>query len=270
MDAPLFPGDSYDTPPDTPRRLLDRLSLGSRWYFLAGYAGIVLRARALALKGRFGNPAWIDSSYQVVKLIEGCGGRFHLRGLDNIRSLNGPAVFVSNHMSILETFVFPCLIEPYRHITFVVKDSLVKGVFGPVMRSRDPIVVGRENPRQDFAKVMTEGRRHLAEGTSVVVFPQSTRTVEFKPEKFNTMGIKLARAAGVHVVPVAIKTDFWENGKLLKDFGPISRHKPVYMAFGTPFTISGNGREEHGRVLSFIGEHLREWGGAGASQSPIP
>ncbi|MGE5552055.1 MAG: lysophospholipid acyltransferase family protein [Bacteroidota bacterium] len=259
MPAPLFPGDSYDTPADTPRVFLDRLSLGSRWYFLAGYVHIVLKARALALKGRFDNQAWIALSYQTLKLIEGCGGRVHLRGLDNIRALRGPAVFVSNHMSILETFVFPCLIEPYRHVTFVVKDSLVTGVFGPVMRSRGPIVVGRENPRADLVKVMTEGPKLLAQGTSIVIFPQATRTVDFRPERFNTLGIKLAKAAGVQVVPVAIKTDFWENGRLLKDFGRIRRRKPVHMVFGAPFTVSGSGKEDHERVVQFIAGHLREW-----------
>lgn len=256
----LFPGSTYDTPADTPRKFLDRLGLGSRWYFLAGYARIVLDARALALKGLYDDQAWIASSYRTLKFIEGCGGRFHLRGLDNIRALGGPAVFVSNHMSILETFVFPCLIEPYRHVTFVVKNSLVRGVFGPIMRSRDPIAVGRENPREDFAKVMAEGRRLLENGTSVVIFPQATRTVDFAPEKFNTLGIKLARAAGVEVVPVAIKTDFWENGRLFKDFGRIRRKRPIHMVFGRPFRVSGTGREDHERVIEFIAGHLREWG----------
>lgn len=36
-----------------------------------------------------------------------------------------PVVFVSNHMSTLETFVFPCIIAPVMKVTFVVKDSLV-------------------------------------------------------------------------------------------------------------------------------------------------
>ena len=259
--SPLFEGSSYDTPPDLPRRLGDRLSRNTRWYFLAGYAGVVLSSRALALKGRYDNQAWVNASYRTFKLVEGCGGRFHLRGLDNLSACQGgPVVFISNHMSIMETFVFPCLIVPWMDMTYVVKEALVKGVFGPIMRSRDPIVVGRTNPRQDLETVMTEGRRTLAGGTSVIIFPQSTRTVEFHPEKFNTLGIKLARAAGVKVVPVAIRTDFWENGRPFKDFGAISRRKPVHMAFGPPFPVEGNGKEAHQRVVDFIADHLRQWG----------
>lgn len=257
---PVFPCSSYDTPPGTPRRLGDRLSLNTRWYFVAGYVRVILHARALALQGRYDDKAWVASSLDTLRLIEGCGGRVHLRGLDNIHAASGPVVFVSNHMSTLETFVLPCLIEPWKHVTFVVKDGLVRGVFGPVMRSRDPIVVGRRNPREDLTTVMREGQKKLAAATSVIIFPQATRTVEFRPENFNTLGIKLAKAAGVMVVPVAVKTDFWGYGKLLRDFGPISRKQPVHIAFGPPFAVAGNGKDEHQRVVEFIEGNLREWG----------
>ena len=257
---PYFPESSYDTAPDTPRRIGDRLFLNTRWYFVGGIAGVILRSRSLALRGRYGDHAWAESSHQILRLIEGCGGRFHLRGLDNLHAGQGPVVFISNHMSTLETFVLPCLIEPFRNVTFVVKDSLVKGVFGPVMRSRDPVVVGRENPRADFAAVMNEGEKLLAMGTSIVIFPQSTRSLDFRPEKFNTLGIKLAKAAGVQVIPVAIKTDFWGNGKYLRDFGPLHREEPIRMLFGPPITIEGSGKEEHQRVVDFIEDHLRQWG----------
>jgi len=37
--------------------------------------------------------------------------------------LPSACVFIGNHMSILETFVLPCLIQPHRDVTFVVKES---------------------------------------------------------------------------------------------------------------------------------------------------
>lgn len=127
------------------------------------------------------------------------------------------------------------------------------------MRSRDPIVVARKNPREDLQTVMTRGKELLAKGTSVIIFPQSTRSAQFIPEDFNSLGVKLAKAAGLQVLPVAIKTDFWGNGKFLKDIGPIDRRKPIHMEFGKPFSIEGNGKEEHNRIVDFISAHLREW-----------
>ena len=259
--VPYFNGSSYDTPDDKPRRLMDRLFLNTRWYFVGGYVHEVLRSRSLAVKGVYDNQAWAESSYRIFNLIEGCGGRFHISGLDNLYSCRGPVIFISNHMSTLETFVFPCIIAPLMDVTFVVKGSLVKqgALFGPIMRSRDPIVVGRKNPRDDFRTVMTEGEKLLAKGTSIIIFPQSTRAVEFIPEKFNTLGIKLAKAAGVKAIPVAIKTDFWANGKYLKNLGPVNRDKPIYMVFGQPFSINGSGKDEHQQCVDFIASYLRQW-----------
>jgi 1-acyl-sn-glycerol-3-phosphate acyltransferase len=257
-----FSGDAYDTRHGKQRWVTDRLFLGSRWCFVGGYVGEVVRARSLAVKERYDRAAWVESSHRIFDLIEGCGGCFHLKGLKNLSACQDPVVFISNHMSMLETFVFPCIIAPLREVTFVVKESLVKHfLFGPVMRSRNPIVVTRKNPREDFQVVMKEGKELLAKGTSIIIFPQSTRQAEFNPEGFNSLGIKLARAGGVPAIPVAIKTDFWENGKYFKDVGPVNRHKPIHMAFGKPMEITGGGKEEHMRIVEFIADHLRQWGG---------
>jgi len=257
----FFAGSSYDTPETLHRVLWDRLFLNTRWYFAGRYLREVIRSRSIALRGLYDRKAWADTSFRVFRLIEECGGRFHLRGLDNLRTVQGPFVFISNHMSTLETMTFPSIIAPYMEVTFVVKESLaIHPLFGPVMSARNPILVKRSNPREDFHTVMTKGKEFLAKGTSVIIFPQSTRSAEFIPEEFNSLGIKLARAAGVQVVPVAIKTDFWGNGKYLKELGPLRRTNPIHMVFGNPFPVSGNGKEEHKQVIDFIITHLQQWG----------
>jgi 1-acyl-sn-glycerol-3-phosphate acyltransferase len=180
--------------------------------------------------------------------------------MDNMRKFDGPAVFIGNHMSTLETMVLPCIIQPVKETTFIVKKSLITmPVFGHVMRSRDPIVVGRENPREDLKAVLLEGSKRLQNGRSVIVFPQSTRAVEFKPGEFNSLGIKLAARAGVPVIPVALKTDAWGIGRYMKEFGPIDNRKVVHFAFGEPMRVEGRGAEEHDRVIRFIREKLAAW-----------
>lgn len=106
---------------------------------------------------------------------------------------------------------------------------------------------------------MEKGKALLQKGTSVIIFPQSTRALTFEPEKFNSLGVKLAKAAGVKVIPVAIKTDFRGNGKILKDLGPLSRDKLIYMNFGAPLSIKGSGKEEHQCIIDFIQANLSEW-----------
>ncbi|HTU03505.1 MAG TPA: lysophospholipid acyltransferase family protein, partial [Candidatus Sulfotelmatobacter sp.] len=131
-----------------------------------------------------------------------------------------------------------------------------------VMRSRDPIVVGRVNPREDLKAVLEGGAERLARGVSIVVFPQTTRTPVFDPAEFNTIGVKLAKRAGVPVVPLALKTDAWGEGRLIKDLGRIDPSKTVHFAFGAPRCIAGRGSEEHEEIVRYISAHLAAWGGS--------
>jgi len=132
-------------------------------------------------------------------------------------------------------------------------------IFKHVLRSRDPIIVGRTNPRDDFKAVMEGGVQRLKTGRSIIIFPQTTRTTVFDPKAFNTIGVKLAHKANVPVVPIALKTDAWGNGKYLKDFGKIDPSKKVYFAFGEPMLIQGTGAEEHHKVVEFISSKLQKW-----------
>jgi 1-acyl-sn-glycerol-3-phosphate acyltransferase len=130
------------------------------------------------------------------------------------------------------------------------------------MRALKAVAVGRENPKDDFKTVMTEGKKLLDEGKSIILFPQSTRSENFEPGNFNTMGIKLAKAAGVPVIPFALKTDFLANGRYLRDLGPVRREREIYFEFAEPvMEIAGNGKEEHNRIAAFIQSRLAEWRG---------
>jgi 1-acyl-sn-glycerol-3-phosphate acyltransferase len=258
--TPYFETDTYTTPQKAHRFLADRLPLG-RLPLLWKIAGIVFRAKKLALAGVYGDKEWAKSSFDSFRAVEGCGGRTHITGFDNLKKLKNPVVFIANHMGTMETLVLPVLIVQFLKVTFVVKEKLVRGpLFGPVMRSRNPITVGRVDPRQDLAAVLSEGKKLLNEGTSIIIFPQSTRREVFRRGQFNSLGIKLAIHAGVDVVPVALKTDFWSNGKRHTGFGPLKRKLPIYFSFGAPLTPVGRGRDEHAHVVEFIENNLRAWG----------
>lgn len=235
--------------------------LPSALFYLNAFS-IVFRASRKAKRRRYGNAEWCGSSLETFRSLEKVGVRIEISGMENFKGLRGPCVFIGNHMSTLETFVLPFLIEPYKDVTFVVKQSLVDyPVFRHVMRSRDPVTVGRENPRDDLKAVLEGGTDRLKAGRSIIVFPQTTRTPVFDPAQFNTIGMKLARRAGVPVVPIALKTDAWGNGTWFKDYGRIDPSKTVHIEFGRPLAVAGRGEEEHGQVVQFITERLKQWGG---------
>ncbi len=222
------------------------------WSILVGYR--------LARKGAYDLEAWYQTSRATIAGLEEVGIHIELDNLSVLTRMQKPCVFIGNHMSTMETFMLPSIVLPFAKITFVVKQSLVeRPIFKDLMISCNPIVVGRTNPREDLKTMLTEGEEHLKRGTSVVVFPQTTRSEHFDPAQFNSIGIKLAKRAGVSVVPIALKTDAWGNGKRFKDFGKIDPAKKAYMCFGEPLTITGNGKDEHAAIIKFICDKLQEW-----------
>ncbi|MDL2279762.1 1-acyl-sn-glycerol-3-phosphate acyltransferase [Desulfovibrio sp. OttesenSCG-928-G11] len=257
IDEVPFPDDAYETPPGLGGCLAARFpSFFYTWYVV----DIIRHEGGLASAGRYDGKAWSEGSLRTMRLLEHCGVRFSISGMDNIDREQGPCVFIGNHMSTLETFVLPVLIQPRKAVTFVVKESLLKYIwFGPVLKSREPIVVQRKNPRQDFSTVMEEGLERLKRGMSVIVFPQSTRSTVFDPEQFNSMGVKLAKKSGAPILPFALRTDAWKNGTLVKDYGGLDPARTVHFRFGQPLRVEGNGKAEHQHICDFVQENLRLW-----------
>lgn len=258
FEAKFLTGDAYrsqDAHAGFFSRMLPSLSFYSRLFL-----GPVRWLCARASKGLCDDAAWVYASVWVADLMERMGCPIEVQGMDAIDAVDGPCLFVANHMSTLETFMLPGMIRPRRPVTFVVKKSLTTmPFFGPVMCSRDPIVVGRANPREDLAAVLQGGLERLRKGVSIIVFPQHTRSRRFDPQQFNSIGVKLAKKAGVPIVPLALKTDAWGQGKKIKELGPVSVGMAVRYCFAQPIAVTGHGKEEQAAICSHIASHLSNW-----------
>jgi 1-acyl-sn-glycerol-3-phosphate acyltransferase len=152
-------------------------------------------------------------------------------------------------MSILETLILPSVTLAFSDVTFIIKDEL-----------RHYPIIGRVMKGDDLKIVLNEGHNRIRQGCSVVIFPQATRSRVFDEAIFNTLGVKLARKAGVPVVPIALKTDFHGNGRWIKDIGPINPNLALYFKFGKPLPVTGNGQATQQRVVEFITQNLKQWG----------
>ncbi len=220
----------------------------------------VLRAAAKAKWSTYTGRDWIKGSLEVVQALESVGVELEITGIENLQAVDGPCLIVGNHMGTLETMVLPAIIQPIREVTFVVKKALVDyPVFKHVMRSRNPIAVTQTDPRADLKLMLQGGKERLANGVSLVVFPQGERSSTFEPSQFNSIGVKLAGRADVPIVPLALQTDAWPVGKIISDMGAIDSNKKVRFAFGPPMRVAGRGTEENEAIIAFIEEKLQEW-----------
>jgi len=254
--------DSYDTPADAPQSRLFRLMLCSRWYFYAVNFGVFCRSGRLGQQGKLDGDAQIRMSSINFRLTESCGSPVHVRGREHLRALNGrPVVLMGNHMSLLETGLFHAVAREYVDFAFVVKDSLMRvPYFKDILSAIGNIPVERKNPRDDLKTVLTEGKRLLTSGKSLIVFPQSTRSPFLDPEKFNSLGVKIAKSAGVPVVPFALKTDFLTQGRgPFRDLGPVHPGRHTWFEFGPAMEITGNGQEQLQWTIDFIQSRLKRW-----------
>lgn len=236
---------------------------GAPWFpslrFYPRFLSVVCQSAYSATRGAYTDEVWQEHSIKVLRALEGVGVEIKVTGLEHVKGVDGPVVFVGNHLSVMETVVLPSWILSHKPFTYVIKQSLLEvPIFKHVMSSLDPIAVTRTNPRLDLKIVLEQGVQRVGQGLSIMVFPQTTRT-PFNPEQFSTIGVKLARKAGVPIIPLALRTDAWENGKIAKDFGKIVPSRKVYFAFGEALVVTGKGSEEQQKIIDFIETNLAAW-----------
>jgi 1-acyl-sn-glycerol-3-phosphate acyltransferase len=110
-------------------------------------------------------------------------------------------IVVSNHESTADPFLLAHLPWDMR---WVAKEELFKlPVIGQLMKYGGDIPL-RRGDRSSVVAMMTECRRTLAHGMSIMMFPEGTRSPDGSLGRFKRGAFELAVAAGVPVLPVAI------------------------------------------------------------------
>jgi 1-acyl-sn-glycerol-3-phosphate acyltransferase len=127
-----------------------------------------------------------------------------IQGMDNLpQGSKDPAVLLVKHQSTWETFVMP-VIMPHP-LAYVFKKELLRvPFFGWAMGRLDMIHIDRQQRSRAFAKVVQQGRRLMQEGVWVIMFPEGTRIPRGQKGEYKTGGARLAIAAGVPVIPIAV------------------------------------------------------------------
>ncbi len=204
---------------------------------------------------------WSDFGLRVLRLVERIGGYVSIEGFEHIKDVGSPVIWVSNHVSSLETYLFPAILMSWPGLIIVLKESLVRyPLFGSVVRSVDPIRVQRKNAIEDLRKVLHDGTAGIQAGRSALIFPQGARRRNFDPTTFNTLGTKLALRAKVPVVPIAVSTDFLRIGKLHRDAtSSVHPASPVRIACGPVIPYELGQAEVQRRSVDFIVSKLTQW-----------
>jgi 1-acyl-sn-glycerol-3-phosphate acyltransferase len=127
--------------------------------------------------------------------------RVRVRGLENVE--RGRAyVVVSNHLSMMD---IPLMYFMPLSFKWVAKKEVLRWpLFGLVMRMHGDIAIERGTGAA-ARKMTNRGRSYLDAGTSVIVFPEGTRSRSGRVGRFHEGAFLLAKAAGAAVLPCAIE-----------------------------------------------------------------
>ncbi|MEO8400542.1 MAG: lysophospholipid acyltransferase family protein [Gammaproteobacteria bacterium] len=148
-----------------------------------------------------------------------CQIDYHVEGLENIpKNRNG--VVLCKHQSTWETFFLPSF---FHQAAIIVKRELLwVPFFGWGMATIDPIAINRSDKANAMQQVISKGKKCLAAGRWILMFPEGTRIAPGKIGNYRMGGARLAVSAGCPVIPVAHNAGrFWPKGKFLKKPGTI-------------------------------------------------
>jgi 1-acyl-sn-glycerol-3-phosphate acyltransferase len=138
-------------------------------------------------------------------------------GFENLPTdAKAPAVLLVKHQSTWETFAMVALMP--HPLAFVFKRELIYiPFFGWAMARMDMIHIDRKQKSQAFNKVVAQGKRLLANGTWVIMFPEGTRIPRGQAGHYKAGGTRLAIECGAPVIPIAVTSaKVWPRKAFIK------------------------------------------------------
>ena len=161
-------------------------------------------------------------------------------------------IFMSNHQS---NFDIPVLLAHLRcQFRWLAKAELFKiPIFGRGMRGAGYIPIDRSDRRKAIESLRTAAET-VRKGTSVMIFPEGTRSLDGELRDFKKGGFVLAVDAGVPIVPVVISGTF----AIMPKSGLRIRRGRVCVKVLEPIDTAGYSRKQKDELLNRVRGRMLE------------
>ena len=204
-----------------------RAALLSAWVVLITIIG-ALSAIIISFLSKGGNCAHLVGRFWARSIVFLSRVKVSVQGLEHIDP-GAAYVYMANHQSMFDVLA----LLGYLPVQFrwIAKMELFKiPIFGYSMTRVGYIGIDRSN-RKSAYKSLQEAAQKIAQGVSVVVFPEGTRSEDGRIKPFKAGGFYLAIRSGRPIVPVVIygSKDVLPKGRLCINRGHIffSINKPI-------------------------------------------
>lgn len=181
--------------------------------------------------------AWLDQVIRGARVLLGIEVR--VTGMEHLPiGKTMPAILLVKHQSTLETFLLPTLMP--HPLAYVFKRELLNvPFFGWAIGRLDMIHIDRRQRAQAFNKVVEQGKRLLAQGIWIIMFPEGTRIPRGQQGTYKSGGTRLAIQTGAPVIPIAVTSArVWPRKAFIKRPGTVD------VSIGPPIPSAGREADE--------------------------
>jgi len=217
------------------------------WYYIVLFFTTILHASAAIIAGLFhvkhrvgGVYDWSSTDWSR-DILSAAGTPVVASGLEHIPR-DQPVMYASNHSSMFDVWALFATLP--GSVRFVAKRELFRiPILGRAMLAVGHVPIDRAARKSAF-EAYDEAARMIRGGTSVLVFPEGTRSPTGELLPFKNAPFGLAIAAQVPIVPVYVHHTF----EILPKGAWRLRPQPIRLVVGPPISTAGLRPENRERL----------------------
>ncbi len=205
---------------------------------------------------------WLRGCVWGARVI--CGVSHRVSGMEHLPTERTAAVILApKHQSTWETFAFPTVM-PHPLCYVFKRELLYIPFFGWAIGRLDFVHIDRSKRAEAWNKVAEQGRKYMAKGNWMIMFPEGTRSPRGGQGVYKAGATRLAIETGTPVVPIAVSSaKCWPRKSLLLRPGVID------ISIGAPISPVGRQADEMMReVETWIEAEMRRLDPAAYTASP--
>ncbi|RIL07752.1 MAG: 1-acyl-sn-glycerol-3-phosphate acyltransferase [Proteobacteria bacterium] len=186
-------------------------------------------------------------------IVRSFGVRIELQGIENVPT-HAPVILMSNHQSLCDIAAIVLTLPESVNWRFVAKRELTRvPIFGQVLVASGHIIIDRGDRAKAVASLQRAAERIRA-GTTVIVFPEGTRSPDGHLRHFKSGPFHLALEAQVPIVPVTVS-----GSQRITPKGELRIHPgTVKIAYGKPIPTRGLAIEQRKQLAARVRESIAQ------------
>lgn len=185
---------------------------------------------------------WILATFRV---------RIEVAGLENVPT-HAPVILMSNHQSLVDIAAIVLTLPRSQSWRFVAKKELTRvPIFGQALVASGHVIIDRGDRERAVAS-LRRAAEIIRAGTTVIVFPEGTRSPRGNLRTFKSGPFHLALEAQVPIVPVTVS-----GSQRITPKGQLIVHRGVVkITYGKPIPTRGLSNDERHALSDRVREAI--------------